>query len=96
MNSLLKTVGICALLTACSGGATKLQETERVESSSQPKTLNNEDRIDTVRALLLARHAADLPSKAILDRHQKADDSLRWLAANDNARVIRVRALTLL
>jgi hypothetical protein len=49
-----------------------------------------------VRALLLARHVDDLPSRATLDHHPGAEQSLHRLARTDVKLVVRARALQLL
>lgn len=54
------------------------------------------DRPQAVRALLEARHAADLPTLETLERHPDAAETLRRLATTDPSRVVRVRALLLL
>jgi len=107
MSLFLKLVGTLALLmgAACTSGVTTTeepaQESKAVQKAPkaparQPTTLDREERVANLRPLLRARHAADLPNKATLDRHQDPGDSLRWLTNHDNSRVIRVRALVLL
>lgn len=49
-----------------------------------------------VRALLLARHSEDLPTRVMLDAHPDAAQGLRWLALNDATMIVRARALLLL
>ena len=45
-----------------------------------------------MKALLGARHAEDLPSKEVLDKHPGADEALRELAGSADQVVTRVRA----
>ncbi len=100
MKTLFKTLSICLFLCSCSNSSTQFPETSNTEGAkppaSQPKTLSQDERIASVRALLQARHVVDLPSKAVLDHRQDAAGSLRWLATQDKVQAIRVRALTLL
>ena len=51
---------------------------------------------DTLRPLLMARHAKDLPSPRSSARHDDAAAGLRWLAEHDDLVVVRARALLLL
>ncbi len=49
-----------------------------------------------VRALLLARHAEDLPTRETFDKHPHAEKALHSVALNDEKLVVRARALQLL
>lgn len=50
----------------------------------------------TLRSLLLAREAENLPDKATLQRHSNAVEALTWLGRNDDQLVVRARALNVL
>lgn len=56
-------------------------------SESSPRTRSQ------VRALLLARHDADLPTREVLARIDEAAPALRWLSRHDPLVIVRARAL---
>lgn len=51
---------------------------------------------DVLRGRLKARHVEDLPTAQELKKHRDAQAALIWIAGNDDAMVVRVRALSLL
>jgi len=50
----------------------------------------------SIRPLLQARHAADLPGRAALEQHPDPEAALRWLADHDELMLVRARSLDLL
>jgi hypothetical protein len=97
-------LGVCWLVTcgsllACHAGP---EESVDAAAAAQPRADASVDAgpapadVDTIRALLRARHADDLPSAEQLARYPSAEASLRHLAEHGETMVIRVRALALL
>lgn len=83
-------------LLACSGSDAPTSSQGPEPKDSATDGADAADRVARIRALLRARHPSDLPDRAVLERHPKADESLRWLATHDETRIIRIRALALL
>jgi hypothetical protein len=72
---------------------------EAAESSPEPRAQvepPSQEQIDSLRPLLLARHAKDLPDRATLQAHANPEGTLMWLADHDERVVVRERALLLL
>ena len=93
-------LSLCCSLAACHAGSEEPLDAASAEprTDSQVEVDSGQAPADlaTIRSLLQARHAEDLPSAEQLAHYPSAEASLRYLAEQGETMVLRVRALALL
>ncbi len=97
----LAIVGLSCGLLACHGSeepvdAAAVESRESRETDPQVDAGEAPADLETIRSLLQARHAEDLPSAEQLGKYPSAEASLRTLAEHGETMALRVRALALL